>query len=312
MACKRGIRLTLTRRRRGACSGWCWGVLALLGTAGCSYDWDTLDPRLDAAGGAEGDPVGTGGFIINGTGGNSGDAGADSGPPSRTTRGLQVLYTFEEGEGDTIGDVSGQGDSLDVTIADASAVAWESGALFFDASTSGTIATSDGPATKIIAACKESNELTIEVWVAPDSVGPDPSGTPRPLITVSQDEERRNFMLAQTGLAWDVRVRMSDTDESGSSGSSIAPASTQVAHVVYTLESDGHVTLYADNVARDPIPRGGDLSGWDEDYGLALANAMTGDAPWAGTMHLVAVYCAALTAEEVEGNFLSGPDPENQ
>jgi len=289
---------------------WCSGVLALLGSAGCSYDWESLDPRLGGDAGAAGQPAGTGGSIATGSGGNPGDGGTDPGPPARATRGLQVLYTFDEGEGDTIADVSGVGEPLDVTIADTSVVSWESGALFFDASTSGTIAASDGPATKIIAACKESNELTMEAWVAPDSVGPDPTGTPRPIITVSQDEERRNFMLAQTGVAWDMRVRMADTDESGYSGSSIAPASTQVTHVIYTLDSDGHVTLYANNVARDPIPRGGDLSGWDDGYGLALANGMAEDVPWAGTMHLIAVYCAALTADEVNGNFLVGPDPE--
>jgi hypothetical protein len=301
VARRRRIRLTSARRRRGGPGAWIWGGLALLSTVGCSYDWDSLVPRLDAAGGAGGEPAGVGGSIISGSGGSV--------PPSRTTRGLQVLYAFEEGEGDTIGDVSGVGDPLDLTIADTDAVSWDSGALVFEGD---AIASSDGPATKIIAACKESNELTMEAWVAPDTVAPDPSSTPRPIITVSQDEAGRNFMLAQTGLAWDMRVRMSDTDESGSSGSSIAPASTQVTQVVYTLDSDGHVTLYANNVARDPIPRGGDLSGWDDGYGLALGNEMTEVAPWSGAMHLVAVYCAALTAEEVEGNFLVGPDPENE
>ncbi len=284
-------------------------MLALLATASCGYDWDSLDPRLAAGGGVAGEPAGTGGSSIDGSGGGPGDGGTDPGPPSRTTRGLQVLYTFEEGEGDTIGDVSGVGDPLDVTIADTSAVTWDSGALVFDTSSTSTIATSDGPASKIIVACKESNELTLEAWMAAESARPGPTA---PVVTVSQDEDWRNFMLAQTGVAWDVRVRMADTNEAGSPGTSSPTASTQVTHVVYTLDSDGQVMIYTDNVGRGPVSRGGDLSGWADDYALALANAMTEDAPWAGALHLVAVYCAALTAEEVEGNFLVGPDPESE
>jgi hypothetical protein len=307
VARRRGIRLTSAGRRQLLSGAWFWGALALLGTAGCSYDWESLAPRLGADAGAAGQPTGTGGSIITGSGGNPGDGGADPVPPGRTTRGLQVLYTFDEGEGDTIADVSGEGEPLDVTIADTSVVSWGLGSLVLDGDSSGTIATSDGPATKIIAACKESNELTLEAWLAAESTGP---GATAPVVTVSQDPDWRNFMLAQTGVAWDVRVRMADTNEAGSPGTSSPTASTQVTHVVYTLDSDGQVLIYANNVGRGPVSRGGDLSEWNDDYGLALANEMTEDAPWAGSLHLVAVYCAALTPEEVEGNFLAGPDPE--
>ena len=215
-----------------------------------------------------------------------------------------MLYTFEEGDGDTIGDVSGVGEPLDLTIADVGAVSWESGALVLQ---DGTIATSSGPATKIIDACKDSNELTLEAWLVAESARPGPT---TPVVTVSQDSDFRNFMLAQTGVAWDVRVRMADTNEAGSPGTSSPSVATRVVHVVYTLDGDGQVMIYADGVGRGPVPRGGDLSGWDDQYGLALGNEMTEDAPWAGSLHLVAVYCAALTPDEVEGNFRSGPDPD--
>jgi len=301
-----GAQLTWPRSVSGLCGSWCWGVLALLVATGCSYDWDSLDPRFAAGGGAAGEPSGTGGFVITGTGGSPGDGGAEPGPPSRTTRGLQGLYTFEEGEGDTIGDVSGVGEPLDLTIADAGQVSWDSGTLTFAGT---TLAVSDGAAAKIISACKDSNELSLEAWLAAESDDPGPTA---PIVTVSQDEDWRNFMLAQTGVAWDVRVRMADTNEAGSPGTSSPTVSTQVTHVVYTLNSDGEVMIYTNAVGRGPVSRGGDLSGWNDDYALALGNEMTEDAPWAGTLHLVAVYCAALTEEEVEGNFLVGPEPESE
>jgi hypothetical protein len=112
-------------------------------------------------------------------------------------------------------------------------------------------------------------------------------------------------MLAQTGVAWDVRVRMADTDEAGNPGTSAPTVSTEVAHIVYTLDNTGQVYIFTDGVERGVV-RPGDLSSWDSGYELTLGNDTTLDSPWAGTVHLAAIYCVALTTDEVDANFRSG------
>src|SRR5687767_15554708 len=49
--------------------------------------------------------------------------------------GLQALYTFEEGSGDTVRDVSGAGEPIHLKIENASAVEWEKGRLLVKGST---------------------------------------------------------------------------------------------------------------------------------------------------------------------------------
>ena len=246
---------------------------------------------------------GTAGAETGGTAPTAGAAGsAGNGvDPVRTDRGLQVLYTFEHGNGDTIADVSGVGTPLDLTIADTSVVTWQSGSLLIDGN---TIASSSAPAEKIVTACKASNELSIEAWVEAESV--DQIG-PAVIATVSENADLRNLALGQNGAMWDVRVRMDDTNESGVPQTSVYPVTTDLTHIVYTLDADGRLTVYLDGEIRWLTSSAGGLQSWDETYAPALANENTGDPHWQGTLHLVAVYCSALTRTEVTGNFLAGP-----
>ncbi|MHC4542088.1 MAG: CocE/NonD family hydrolase, partial [Planctomycetota bacterium] len=47
----------------------------------------------------------------------------------------------------------------------------------------------------------------------------------------------------------------------------------------------------------------GRLSGWSGNYRLSLANELTGERPWQGKLHLVAIYSGALTGEQVRQNY---------
>jgi hypothetical protein len=86
------------------------------------------------------------------------------------TEGLQVLYTFEEGSGTTVQDVSGVGVLLDLEVSDGAATGWVSGGLVIHSS---TLVASAGAATKVIDAAQVSNEVTIEAWVKPRDTSQD-------------------------------------------------------------------------------------------------------------------------------------------
>jgi hypothetical protein len=55
----------------------------------------------------------------------------------------------------------------------------------------------------------------------------------------------------------------------------------------------------------------GTFENWDDTFSFALANELTGDRPWLGEIHLVAVYERALIQAEVDQNYNAGPHPSS-
>jgi hypothetical protein len=88
----------------------------------------------------------------------------------RVTANLQALYTFDEGGGLLINDVSGVGAPMDLTIDNQYAVTWAADGLTLN---SATVIDSRGPATKFINAARATNALTIEAWVTPANITQD-------------------------------------------------------------------------------------------------------------------------------------------
>jgi len=220
-------------------------------------------------------------------------------------QGLLALYTFNEGAGDTVHDVSGVGAPLDLVVADEAALTWlPSGGLQI---TAPTILASAGPAQKVVEAAKATNELTIEAWIKPADVEQD---GPARIATISFDPFNRNLTLGQEFGAYDVRLRTSDTSENGVPSLSTPDGVVEPAlvHLVYTRDAAGQATIYRDGqvVAQSAIS--GALSGWDDTFRLALANELSMDRPWLGEYHAVAFYDRALSADEVAGHFQAGPD----
>ncbi len=227
--------------------------------------------------------------------------------PERVLSGLLALYTFDDGAGTTVSDSSGSGP--DLVIADAASVTWGSGSLMVDSPTS---IASVGAATGINTAVEASNEVTVEAWLTPaDTTQTGPARA----VTLSQNSRRRNVTLGQgdsgrqVGDVWSVRLRSTSTSKNGTPSVRTPAGSVTGAltHVLYVREASGTVRFYVDGVlvATDQI--GGDLSNWDDDYGLTLANEADGGRPWLGSFDLVAIYDRALTPAEVLQNHGAGP-----
>ena len=145
-----------------------------------------------------------------------------------------------------------------------------------------------------------SGELTIETWVKPDNTS---QVGPARIATLSKNPYYRNFTLGQEKGAFDMRLRTSGTSTNGlPSLRADNEAGTQLTHVVYTRDAQGVANLYVDgNLVLTKMVTGG-LSTWD-DYGFALGNEMTGDRPWLGELHLIAIFDRALSADEIAANF---------
>jgi hypothetical protein len=229
---------------------------------------------------------------------------AATSPPggARVTDGLQVLYTFEEGSGTTVYDISDVGTPLNLSVS-GPAPSWISGGGL--AINSSAIVASAGPATKVIEASRATNEITIEAWVKPANTTQD---GPARIVTLSADPSNRNFTLGQDGDAYDVRLRTTTTDHNGRPSVTAPDGSlaTGLTHVVYTRDTSGVAKIYVDGVERASGTVGGDLSNWDGAYRMALVNELTEDRPWLGELYLVAIFDRALTQVEVSQNFGAG------
>lgn len=226
------------------------------------------------------------------------------------TAGLQALYRFDEGGGTTIHDSSGTGEPLHLSAAMAAGMSWSPDGLTL---TQPTLIRSGVPATKLNAAVKASNEISIEAWVRPASAGLLTSGQFR-IVTVSSDAQHRNVTLQQNkGLLGspfvDVRLRTDATNEEGDSGlaTQAGSLSNALTHLAYTRSADGQSRIYVDGQLKAEKSVGGSLAAWNDQFELALGNEITGNRAWLGTYRMVAVYSRALTSEEVSARFGSGP-----
>ena len=229
----------------------------------------------------------------------------------RVSDGLVALYELNEGGGAVVGDTSGQGNPLNLDILDTNEVTWIPGGLRVD--TSAEIR-SPGPATKLIDAARTNNAFTMEAWLKTEDLT---QNGPARIVSISENSSSRNLTLGQGvynngGDRIEVRARTSDTSNNGQPSTATEQGSltTDLQHVVFTIDDQGTTTIYIDGVQRASEEIGGDLSNWDTDHVLSLANEASGDRPWLGELHLVAFYDRALPYSEVTQNFAAGAEGE--
>ena len=222
----------------------------------------------------------------------------------RVSGGLIVLYDFEDGAGTTIRDRSPAAPPLDLRIETPRVARFKSGAIAIDGS---AMIASGSPAGKIVEAVKKTASISIEVWARPENTT---QNGPARIVSLSADPGQRNFTLGQDGGRYDVRLR---TDKTGENGvpSLATPDGVLIAsltHVVYTRDSSGKATTYVNGKPQATAEIAGGVSNWSGEFRLLLANERTGDRPWRGELHLLAIYDRALTADEVALNREAGAD----
>lgn len=222
----------------------------------------------------------------------------------RVAEGLIALYLFEGVEDELIPDESNAEPPLPLVIEEGSAADALAGELIVSQD---SLIASQRPAEDMARACMQSNAITVEAWIMPQNLE---QGGPARIVTLSRDAAARNFTLGQEAGRYVMRLRTTETSENG-----IPPLETpdgavtlQMTHVVYTRDPAGTARTYLDGVTVAEGEVAGDLSNWADDFRFALANELTRDRTWLGSMRLVAVYNRALSEDEVRMNFDAGPD----
>ncbi len=231
-------------------------------------------------------------------------------PPTSSTKltrvrsGLQVLYHFQDTNSPLVRDRAGVGKPIDLRIHDLKAVHRSKGKL---AVRSPTHIRSDKPATRLNQAIRRSGEFTVEAWIEPAKR--DQRGPAR-ILSLSKNANERNLTLGQDKDRYDIRLRTDRTNRNGipSVASKRKSLKTSLTHIVYTRERTGWTRIYLNGVLATETRRPGSLANWQDAFHLVLANELSGDRPWLGTFHLVAIYQRALFRGEVERNFRAGPN----
>ncbi len=234
----------------------------------------------------------------------SGKSSAQNSPNSnpRLTTGLQVIYDFRETSGAIIKDRSGEGTPIDLKIANLKNVVRQAGELKIKKK---TLIRSIKPATRLTNSIRRSNECTLEVWMRPAKMN---QKGPARVLTLSNGPSQRNFTLGQDNDKIDVRFRTTKTSTNGIPSLS-TPAKTlqpKLMHLVYTRNRNGQVRIYINGKKKIEKQVAGNAANWNSTYHLALANELSNDRPWLGTLHLVAIYNRAFKPEDVTTNFKAG------
>jgi len=218
-------------------------------------------------------------------------------PAWRVRDGLVSLYQFKAKQGDRSYDTGALGPPVDLTMSDLGSVIWGTG--YISLSTPSII---KGSGTKLTQLCMSSDAISIEAWIKPASL--DQSGPAR-ILSLSADPFNRNFTLAQDNTVYDFRLRTSSTNDNGqpsiqTQGNSVT---TMLTQVVFTWSSNGTATIYKDGLEENSVSLSGNLSNWNQSYDLAIGNELSEDRPWLGEVNEIAIYCRALSAQEVMQNF---------
>ena len=210
-------------------------------------------------------------------------------------KGLEALYTFEEGKGDTIRDRSGKSEPINLKISDTSAVEWSNGRLTVRKP---VLIASEDPAKRLTEAIKKSRALTIEAWITPANTK---QKGPARIVSLSSGSGERNFTLGQDTDKYEVRFRTARTDANGLPGLNSPNGSVEprLTHIVYTREAKSRAAIYINGQETEFHNNGGNLDNWNNDFRIALANETTKDRPWQGTLHFVAIYSRALDPKEI-------------
>ncbi len=233
----------------------------------------------------------------------------------RVTDGLSALYDFHEGGGTTVHDVAHVGAPLDLTIESPAGVQWTDGGLRIVGGPY-TRLSAPSAATKVIAACQASDELTLEAWVQPALAA---QSGPARIVTLSSGLSYRDFTLGHgapggtSGAQFDLRVRIG-ADSNGLPSIATPPgtATTDLTHVVFTRAADGVERLYVGGALVGTGVRSGSFATWNSACVLALGNEVGAyqTKMWLGEYRLVAIYSRALSVAEVLQNYFAGADPQ--
>lgn len=233
----------------------------------------------------------------------------------RVLEGLQVLYTFDEGEGRVVNDRSGVEPAFDLELDNLVTNKWVPGGGIEIVGNS--VITSLDVADKVFAACVQANAVTLEAWVEPANV----TQTGTVFTYGKQNNTNAALTVNNTVYAGSVRTATPDPNMAGEVIEAIqtvqSPTNTAAVaaqHLVFTRDVTAGASLYVNGIDVRPMPPMptepppvADQTTWAPGYQLVIGNRSNGQSPWLGKVYLLAIYCKKLSADEVQKNYVAGP-----
>ena len=225
---------------------------------------------------------------------------------TRVTAGLQALYGFNEGSGLFANDTSNTGNRSLLEIEDPNAVSWIPGGGI--SINSPTRITSSLPPVSVGTQCIASNAVTVEAWIKTASLIQD---GPAYFMSYGEGRNATNFTLAQAAQNVIARVKTSTNPDGNTpelvSTRDIFVDATALTHIVYTRNgTEDMAYLYVNGESSGQVELAGNFTNWSADAPLTIGNSSDGTRPWRGEVHMVAVFCGALTPAQIFQNFSAG------
>ena len=163
-----------------------------------------------------------------------------------------LLYTFDEGSGDMVRDVSGNGEPLDLKINRPASVHWINGGGLEVRNP--VLIASSSAASKVIESISKTQQITIEAWVKPANLT---QTGPARIVSVSRDTGQRNLTLGQKGTEFEVRFRTTETSANGEPALSTAGSDEASRHISASRSENGDLAVVYCPVGNEIVIRPG-------------------------------------------------------
>jgi hypothetical protein len=216
----------------------------------------------------------------------------------RVTKDMVALYELEENAGSTVNDSMPL--PYPLNVATLASVAWHP--HYIEIKDFTRIA-SGANFDKLLAACKPTNEVTVEAWVRYVAIDTSGSNYGR-LLSLGSGDTTRDLAMGSIDMKqwW---FSMANADDAIADG-----LSSVLAHTVLVRTNDSKNTVHGFVNGVEVASKESTLEPKNmKPYVLTLGNTAFGDRGVKADVHLVAFYSRALTVGEIMQNFQAGPDP---
>lgn len=175
----------------------------------------------------------------------------------------------------------------------------------YDMDLSGGAFMAEGVDTTLLAACRSSGELALELVFTPADPALYRSQEPGRLVAFSRDASTRNFALTQTGDELQLHLSTAGERRRGASPPVITLGQVEPGrstHLIVTYR-DGELVCYRNG--KPTVTSGrlrGDFSDWAA-MSLVFGDEKTGGRNWAGSLEGVAIYSRFIPAAEAGAKY---------
>ncbi len=230
---------------------------------------------------------------------------------NRANDSLVALYFFANRINDTIPDLSWNRNPINLHVADTASI-FNDNQNSMRIGVNNRLTSSYSTARKIIDACQNTDEITIECWLKTSRL----IELPEAKIISLENEFSTAFSLGCSvdifdpdQIKYHVNLTTRTTDVHGNPIFGIdVPIETDVLqHIVFIHKLNGDELLYLNGKITAEGFRPSKFDNWDDTYRLVVANSLTDDSPWLGSLYMCAIYNKALSDDEIGRNYLASP-----